>query len=237
MDNYLADLTADFSAQCSRLSFSFDGYVYNPLDYAWTNHRQYLENYVKKGTPVMFLGMNPGPFGMLQTGVPFGDIVSVTEYLKIDNRVGSPAVEHPGRPVMGMYIKRREISGSRLWGLMASRYPDATGFARENCVMNYCPLGFLSPEKTAKNITPDKLCVSDRAPLEKLCNEYLLKVIEYVNPQHLVGVGKYAGDKLLSLNTGRHVCSIIHPSPGNPQANNNWAGKTLAKLEELGIWK
>ncbi len=237
MDNYLTELTEEFSLQCSRLSFDFDGYVYNPLDYARANHRQYLQNYVRKGVRVLFLGMNPGPFGMLQTGVPFGEINTVRDYLKINNTVGKPAAEHPGRPVLGMNTTRSEISGLRLWSLMRDRYPDADAFADENCIMNYCPLGFLSPEKTAKNITPDKLNSSDRFALEKLCNGYLVNVIRYIGPGFLVGVGKYAENKLSCLDTGIPVAGIIHPSPGNPQANSNWAGKTLCRLTELGIWK
>ena len=36
---------------------------------------------------------------------------------------------------------------------------------------------------------------------------------------------------------GRIVSSIIHPSPGNPQANNGWNEKTIQKMKELGLWK
>lgn len=44
-------------------------YVYNPLEYAWETHRCYVERYCRGGQSVLFLGMNPGPFGMAQTGV------------------------------------------------------------------------------------------------------------------------------------------------------------------------
>lgn len=44
-------------------------YVYNPLEYAWDTHRLYAEKYCHSGQSVLFLGMNPGPFGMAQTGV------------------------------------------------------------------------------------------------------------------------------------------------------------------------
>lgn len=44
-------------------------YVYNPLEYAWDTHRCYVEKYCRSGQSILFLGMNPGPFGMGQTGV------------------------------------------------------------------------------------------------------------------------------------------------------------------------
>lgn len=44
-------------------------YVYNPLDYAWNTHHLFVEKYCHSGQSVLFLGMNPGPFGMAQTGV------------------------------------------------------------------------------------------------------------------------------------------------------------------------
>lgn len=44
-------------------------YIYNPLEYAANLHNQYVHMYCDKPKKVLFLGMNPGPFGMVQTGV------------------------------------------------------------------------------------------------------------------------------------------------------------------------
>ncbi|MCL1859942.1 MAG: single-stranded DNA-binding protein, partial [Proteobacteria bacterium] len=52
-------------------------HVYNPLDYAWNVHERYLRRYGDGRKRVVFLGMNPGPFGMAQTGVPFGEVAAV----------------------------------------------------------------------------------------------------------------------------------------------------------------
>lgn len=232
----LIETTKRFSEKCSALSFTFDGFVYNPLEYAWDNHREYLERYVRPGAKALLLGMNPGPFGMLQTGVPFGEINAVKNYLKISNPVGKPEVQHPGRPVLGMDIERSEISGKRLWGLVEKLFPDAGDSAGFFSIVNFCPLGFLDSGKTAKNITPDKLLKNDRNALESLCMEYLETVVSYVKPQYLVGVGQYAKQHLQALGSALPVCSIIHPSPGNPQANRDWEGKVLATFRENGIW-
>ncbi|MCQ2397893.1 MAG: single-stranded DNA-binding protein [Sphaerochaetaceae bacterium] len=222
------------------LKFSFDGYVYNPLEYAWEMHRLYLERYVTGEVKAMFLGMNPGPFGMMQTGIPFGEIDAVKNYLCLEAVIDRPEREHPARPVDGMSIKRHEISGKRLWGLIREHFPDVHDFFSEYAVFNYCPLGFLDAGLTAKNITPDKLPKSECKLLEGICDDYLKDAVDILNPDYLVGVGKYAEQKLKQLtentDSRRKVISVIHPSPGNPQANNGWAEKTLKKLTENGLW-
>lgn len=234
----LISLTQSFGRDCSALEFSFDGYIYNPLDYAWDNHRFYLEKYVKDTASVLFLGMNPGPFGMMQNGIPFGETETVKTYLKCTQRIGKPEKEHPGRVVLGLDCPKSEVSGKRLWGLMKSAFPHASDFAEKYCIFNYCPLGFLLSTPTAKNVTPDHLPSEERKRLEELCDRYLEQIIDLVKPDFLIGVGNYAEKRLLlnPASKGRVVASIIHPSPGNPQANNGWQEKTVEKLRSLDIW-
>src|SRR5580765_6339973 len=74
-------------------------FVYNPLDYAWKAHERYLRQYGHTPKRVLFLGMNPGPYGMVQTGVPFGEVQAVKDWMKIESPVSKPAREHPKRPV------------------------------------------------------------------------------------------------------------------------------------------
>jgi len=42
--------------------------------------------------------MNPGPWGMAQTGVPFGEINAVKDWLGINAEVDKPQKQHPKRP-------------------------------------------------------------------------------------------------------------------------------------------
>lgn len=239
ISSQIIERTKQLSNEVEKLKFTFDGYVYNPLNYAWEAHKQFLQKYVNNTVDIIFLGMNPGPFGMMQTGVPFGEINAVKNYLKIDAKVEKPTNEHPGRPVLGMNISRSEISGKRLWGLFETLYPNAEDFFKTNSVFNYCPLGFLMNTKTAKNETPDHLEKSERLALENVCDDYLKDVICVLQPKALIGVGKYAESKFLSVaDKDKYlISSIIHPSPGNPQANNGWNEKTLKKMRELGLWK
>ena len=47
--------------------------------------------------------MNPGPFGMVQTGVPFGEVEAVRSWLRAAMaRSSKPAHEHPKRPIEGL---------------------------------------------------------------------------------------------------------------------------------------
>jgi single-strand selective monofunctional uracil DNA glycosylase len=149
--------------------------VYHPLRYAWPAHEAYLRQFGNSRKRVVFLGMNPGPFGMVQTGVPFGEVTAVREWLAIVAPIGRPQREHPKRPVEGFRCRRSEVSGQRLWGLFAARFGKAERFFREHFVANYCPLAFL--ESSGRNLTPDKLPMRAAGRLYDACDEHLRRVI------------------------------------------------------------
>ncbi|MEO8270473.1 MAG: uracil-DNA glycosylase family protein [Aureliella sp.] len=214
-------------------------WFYNPLDYAWEAHQQYLRKYACGTRRVLFLGMNPGPWGMTQTGVPFGEIEAVKNWLYIDAPISKPAREHPKRPIEGLGCGRSEVSGRRLWGLFAERFESAKAFMSEHFVANYCPLVFM--EESARNITPDKLPASLRLPLEALCDQHLAQLIFILQPQWVVGVGAFAekcASRVVAANAIENVQvgRILHPSPASPAANKDWNGTAVRQLEELGIW-
>src|ERR1051325_4752680 len=165
-------------------------HVYNPLCYAWSAHEIYLSRYGDGPKRILFLGMNPGPFGMAQTGVPFGEVNAVRDWMGVRADVQRPAREHPKRPVLGFNCPRCEVSGQRLWGLFAQRFGAPENFFREHFVVNYCPLAFIA--ESGANVTPDKL---PRREVEKLfaaCDEHLARVVETLRPEWLVGVGGFA---------------------------------------------
>ena len=221
----------------NRLSFSAPiTHIYNPLDYAWSAHKMYIQSYANSRKRVLFLGMNPGPFGMVQTAVPFGEIKAVRNWMRIQTPVGKPASEHPKRPVHGFNCQRSEVSGQRLWGLFSKRYPDPKDFFAEHFVMNYCPLAFL--EATGRNRTPDKLPQEEAAPLYAACDRYLEQVVDILKPKWLIGVGKFAFKRVQRVREN-HTISIgviLHPSPANPTANKDWAGTATKQLQELTVW-
>lgn len=212
--------------------------VYQPLDYAWKPHETYLTRFAAGSKRVVFLGMNPGPFGMVQTGVPFGEIAAVRDWMGIEEPVGKPANEHAKRPVEGFACKRSEVSGRRLWGLFAERFPDAERFFDQHLVMNYCPLVWMS--ETGANLTPDKLSASEMAPVEDACMRHLAETIRLLEPEFLVGVGAFAEERLRRAaedsGIAARVGRILHPSPASPAANRGWSEAATRQLQELGIW-
>ncbi len=229
----------ELATQMDRLHFADPvTHVYNPLHYAWAPHQAYLELANDKQIRVLFLGMNPGPWGMAQTGVPFGEVSAVRDWIGIDSPVGKPKNEHPKRPIEGLQCSRSEVSGRRLWGLFRQRYKSPKAFFNDNLVMNYCPLVFM--EESGRNRTPDKLLPSERERLQAYCDAHLAQAIRVARPDYLVGVGAYAEKAFLRVANTIHrspaVVRILHPSPASPAANRDWEGSVTAELLAAKIW-
>ena len=209
-------------------------YVYNPLDYAWEAHAQYLARFGRGPKEVVLVGMNPGPFGMAQTGVPFGEVAAVRDWMGIEAAIGRPPEEHPKRPVLGFDCPRSEVSGARLWGWAKDRFGTPEAFFARFFVINYCPLVFL--EESGRNRTPDKLPAAEREALTAVCDRALRDSIEVLSPQHVVGVGTWAcGSARRCVRAGLDVGQILHPSPASPRANRGWAAQAEADLAALGV--
>ena len=218
-------------------------YVYNPLEYAWNAYRSYLERFACSGAGanvvrskrVLFLGMNPGPWGMAQTGIPFGEIQAVRDWMKIQAPVGSPKKTHPKKPVLGFACTKREVSGQRLWGWARKMFRTPGRFFKRFFVANYCPLLFI--EKSGRNRTPDQIRAAERKPLQEICDHALRRTIEYFKPRYIVGVGKFAESRARSAIDDRKIKigGITHPSPANPQANRGWEPLMVNQLAALGI--
>jgi single-strand selective monofunctional uracil DNA glycosylase len=235
--NEIVAIAADLSAAVDRLRFGAPVHtVYNPLDYAWKAHEEYLRRYAAGSKRVVFLGMNPGPWGMVQTGIPFGEVEMVRDWLGIRSAVGAPAHPHPRRPVLGWGCTRREPSGRRLWGLIRERFATPRAFFKDQFVANYCPLAFF--DEAGANITPDRLRGGDRRALQGVCDEHLRRLILAVRPHWAIGVGGYARSRLEAACAGTEarVDGILHPSPASPAANRGWAEAVTVRLRDLGVW-
>ncbi len=210
-------------------------HVYNPLRYAADAHREYLRRYANGKKRVVFLGMNPGPFGMAQTGVPFGEVNLVRDWLGIETEVGKPAREHPKRPVEGFACARSEVSGARLWGALAERHGEPARFFADRFIANYCPLVFM--EESGRNRTPDKLPPRERDPLYAACDVHLRALVSALEPAWVIGVGKFSEERarVALAGTGVQVGTILHPSPASPLANRGWADQADQQLMQLGL--
>ena len=212
-------------------------HIYNPLIYAWPAHELYLKKFANSPKQIVFVGMNPGPFGMVQTGIPFGEIPAARDWLGISSPIARPSKEHPQRPILGFDCARCEISGQRLWGLFTQRFGTAEIFFRDHFVLNYCPLAFL--EESGRNLTPDKLSKRETERLFAKCDAHFREVVEILQPQWLVGVGGFAFRRIeqVAAGSGINLAQILHPSPASPAANREWAKLATEQLEKCGAWR
>ena len=232
MDDIIDDLLDELRPLSFRPPIT---HVYNPLEYARAAYTRYIRLYGNCPKEVILLGMNPGPWGMAQTGVPFGEIRAVKEWLCIEAPVGTPSRLHPKRPVHGFKCSRSEVSGKRLWGWARETFGTPERFFSRFFVANYCPLLFL--EASGRNRTPDKLPTAERGILFAACDKALRRAIRLMEPRFVVGVGQFASERArqalseLDLIIG----TITHPSPANPKANRGWDTQITQELTRLGI--
>ncbi len=212
-------------------------HVLDPLQYAGDNHRRYIELHVRRAVlDAVLFGMNPGPWGMGQTGVPFGDPGLVRDFLGIDGAVEQPRGAHERVPIRGVASPRSEVSGQRLWGGARDCFGTADAFFDRFFVANYCPLLFLS--ERGSNVTPDKLPKDAMAAVLSACDDHAREVIAALRPARVLGIGKWAEKRLVTLlqevDDAPPVGTILHPSPASPIANRGWLPAARRQLEELG---
>ena len=229
---------SELSTQVNRLKFKPPvTHVYNPLTYAWSAHEEYLRRFGNGRKRVVFLGMNPGPFGMAQIGIPFGEIAAARDWMGIHTSITKPKMEHPKRPILGFDCPRSEVSGRRFWGLFAEKFGSSEQFFTEHFVVNYCPLAFLSV--TGSNLTPDKLPATEQTGLFAICDAHLHHVLEILEPEWLIGVGGFAKKRgaLVAHELKIRLGQILHPSPASPKANRGWATAATNELLAQGVWR
>lgn len=232
----LIDAARALSHEVGQLTFSPPvSHIYNPLEYAWAPHERYLQRYGAERKKIVFIGMNPGPFGMVQCGIPFGEIAAARDWMGIDAPVERPARENPKRPIEGFACLRSEVSGRRLWGLFQQRFGSAEAFFAEHFVANYCPLAFFDQ---GRNLTPDKLPSAEAEPLYAACDEHLRKLVDALRPQWVIGIGGFAEARAANALAGMgvRIGKVLHPSPASPAANRGWAEAATRQLAAQGIW-
>lgn len=211
-------------------------HVYNPLIYAQQPYRYYLERYGRGQREIVLVGMNPGPWGMAQTGVPFGEVSLVREWLGIDGIVRQPERPHPKRPVEGFACRRSEASGRRLWGWARARFGTPECFFARFFVLNYCPLLFFNA--AGQNITPDKLPAAERVALFACCDRALHRYLDVLAPRFAVGVGTFAESRIRAVLADMQdvvIARVPHPSPASPMANRGWDLACEMALLQAGV--
>ena len=234
----LKDAALRLSEDCNRgssriLRHKSVAHVTNPLDYAWAYHEQFLDKWSGFGAKTLLLGMNPGPYGMAQTGVPFGATAMAREILQIEERqVITPEGAHPKRPIEGLSMERQEVSGTRFWSMLSDHYGSTEAIFSNIFVVNHCPLLILA--ETGRNVTPVDLPKSIIEPVLKACDRTLESVVNIMGIDSVVGVGNYAKKRAQSVLNDVDIDAMWHPSPASPLANRNggadWRANAISKI-------
>jgi len=220
----MKDFSAKFSALIPELRKANlkkypDIVVINPLEYLWLQYGYYTSCYHNQYPRAMIIGMNPGPKGMSQTGIPFGSpniIPSILPNKSLFNEIrdneGSP-VSSPHRRITGPSNTTVEVSGNRLWSALIKRYGDFKSITSEIFVDNICPLLFLCGKNGSKNLTPDKLTPSPaKIILIRLCTERLQKIYQCLGePSNIVALGRWSHKFLEKMFPKVRVTYILHP--------------------------
>lgn len=233
----LATITDDLVRELRPLGFGPPvTHIYNPLVYARAAWDVYCDRFGSGPKEVLLVGLNPGPFGMAQVGVPFGEVASVRDWMGIAAPIGRPDPEHPKRPIQGFSCTRSEVSGARLWGWARDRFGTPEAFFARFFIANWCPLVFM--EESGRNRTPDKLPAAERVPLEVACDHALVRTIDALQPDWVIGVGAFAEVRIrtvLGNTSGHRIGRVPHPSPASPAANRDWAGQMDNALAAMGL--
>lgn len=228
-------ISQKLSKALNALTLNAIPFVYNPLDYAWAAHADYLQKFGNSERQTLFLGMNPGPWGMAQTGVPFGEVGFVKDWLNISGTIRKPKIECQQKPVLGWDCTRSEVSGQRFWGFAQKQFQTPKSFFKNFMVLNYCPLLFL--DGGGRNLTPDKLARADREQIGKICDAALAQFIAFYKPVRVIGVGGFAKACFERVVTDPQIKigTILHPSPASPAANRGWEGQVVKQLQDMGV--
>ena len=232
----LATITSRLSKRVGALQFAAPvTHVYNPLEYARACHSEYLRRFGHPGVEALLLGMNPGPFGMSQTGVPFGEVAAVRDWMGITGKVGRPENEHPKRPIQGFDCPRSEVSGRRVWDWAKDHFGTPEAFFERFFVWNFCPLVFL--QESGRNHTPDKLPAQEREALFAVCDQALQEVVSLLKPARVIGIGAFAEARARRALADADVQfgRVLHPSPASPLANKGWAAAADRQFSAMGL--
>lgn len=236
------DIECDLNNELNELQFPKNiTHIYNPIVYALNLHCQYIKKFLNGKKKVMLIGMNPGPNGMVQNGVPFGNTNTVKNLMKIQGQVDQPPSLNPKRPVTGLSCTTEEPSGVRIWNLLQKLAGSLEVFGEQCFLHNFCPLAFF--DEQGKNITPSELKGKIKSTLRDICLKYLEKEIQLIQPEIIIAIGSYVGDSLRKLSkqsiyvrTNIKILQLAHPSPRSLN-NNNWPEKATEFFESNDLLK
>ncbi|XP_037927861.1 single-strand selective monofunctional uracil DNA glycosylase-like [Teleopsis dalmanni] len=210
-------------------------HIYNPVEYAADLHCEYLRKYLDRPKRVVFLAVHPEQNGMAQTGVPFGNVSTVRDMMKLCGEVKQPNRLHPKHPVLGLNCHINEPSGVRFWGLMDKIAGSLDTFSEQCFVHTFCPLLFFN--EYGRTIEPCVLPFEIKYPMRDLLVEALCKEMKLVQPEIIVVTGNYVYNGLQRSELyAKTLLVMTNPHPWVPN-NHNWVRRSERWLYQYDIVK
>jgi len=223
-DPHLVRVAEELRDAVDKLGPCGAAYAYDPLAYAWEPHERYLRKYGAKMGRAVFIGMNPGPWGMAQTGVPFADVAWAHGWMGITGRVNAPPHVHPKRPVLGFDSTRSDPSGSKFYGWAKRRFGTADKFFERSFVTNYCPIMFL--DEAGRNVPLPALRKAETPALFAACDAHIAAALDTLAPRVVLPMGAFVEAQVRRIAAERglrfSIRGVRHPSPVNPANNAGW---------------
>jgi len=207
----------------------------DPTSYAFGNYTRFMQLAASGPRLALFVGMNPGPHGMAQTGIPFGDVDTARVLLggadTIDPLPGLRAASGAAWDCKGLAYHRGEQSGMRLWSALSQLCGSPQAALERCCIVNYCPLYMVGPE--LENITPSDLPRRHdiTRALEAACDEHLRQLVLGLEVKTVLSFGSYAHASARRALSGFPVdfYTTPHPSPRRGSAAE-WIASALPLL-------
>jgi single-strand selective monofunctional uracil DNA glycosylase len=151
-----------FEPMARRIRAATGWLVLDPGRYGERWHHRFRRCYPVGPRPLLVFGLNPGPYGMAQTGVPFTDLKRLEfhlprlwrELLAAREPVALPGLAPPSlRPFL---TRTFESSSVRVYKFLERAFGSAEQAFRRVAFVNPCPLLFID-RATGENRTPADL--------------------------------------------------------------------------------
>ncbi|XP_073819638.1 uncharacterized protein isoform X2 [Musca autumnalis] len=220
--------------------FSFQLHTYNPVVHAAEIHCNYLQKYLDSPKRILFVGMNPGRYGALQTGIPFGNITTVKIGMGLKGRITPTPGQRGKIRIRGLEAPEVEhdSSSTRFWRLISELFDGAENYLDllfEKCfVHNFCPLVFIDSD--GLNVSLPYIEPNPRLFAE--CRKTLGKQITLLKPDLIICIGKFVRSMLSKTRQakGREILMIEHPSYKNYISADKWIEDAKEVFQSNGLF-
>jgi single-strand selective monofunctional uracil DNA glycosylase len=238
-----------FEPMARQLARATGWLVLNPGRYGERWHARFRRAYPMSPRPLLVFGLNPGPYGMAQTGVPFTDLKRLESALPglwKDLVASGEPVTRPGLapPSLARHLTRTfESSSVRVYRFLERAYGRPELALREVVFVNPCPLLFIDPE-TGANRTPADLPRALRArkaaelvhAFEELRRATVLEAVAELEPRGAILLGRdvaaAVGEALRAALGARSVVEWEHPARAVPET---WSRGLADELRKRGL--